>query len=201
MTENEKARGLDRRSVIKAAAWSAPVIAAAVATPLAAASGNTPAVPVPAPAGGLSVWQGGTSAQTWTVSAPNRVQVNSGQTVGFVAFDPDTGEQEPSGKFTSGTVTVSVSWGAGNNVPTPASYRLEERNLYGWTRVGAAPAEGTSGTASYTYTGILNGLDNIVTLPFVWLVPSGGGQLTPTYVTTSVSSEHLSEKTSGSRVP
>ena len=41
MNENEVAvpqRGLSRRSVVKGAAWSLPVIAAAVATPLAAAS-------------------------------------------------------------------------------------------------------------------------------------------------------------------
>lgn len=40
MTEIETTKnGIERRSVIKGAAWSVPVIAAAVATPLAAASG------------------------------------------------------------------------------------------------------------------------------------------------------------------
>lgn len=37
--EHQKQNGLSRRTVIKSAAWSVPVIAAAVATPLAAASG------------------------------------------------------------------------------------------------------------------------------------------------------------------
>lgn len=40
MTESQNSVGVDRRSVIKAAAWSAPVIAMAVATPLASASVN-----------------------------------------------------------------------------------------------------------------------------------------------------------------
>ena len=41
MTEEiQKNKGLSRRTVVKGAAWSVPVIAAAVATPLAAASGT-----------------------------------------------------------------------------------------------------------------------------------------------------------------
>ncbi|WP_350353254.1 hypothetical protein ABS642_10275 [Microbacterium sp. A8/3-1] len=190
--------GPNRRTVMKAAAWSVPVIAVAVSTPLAAAS--TPE-PQPAPGGGLSVWQGGTSVQTWTLTQPNRVQVNTGQNVGFESFNPDTGDAEPAGTFRSGVVTVTIQWGAGNGVTDPTSYRLEERNLNGWTRVGGVPAEGTSGLVQYTYTGILNGTSNIVPLPVVWLYPSAGGSLTPTYVNTALSSEYLSEKTSGSRVP
>lgn len=190
--------GVDRRTLLKAGAWSAPVIAVAVATPLAAAS---VADPQPAPGGGLSAWQGGTSVQTWTLSQPNRVQVNTGQTVGFNSFDAETGEAVPDGTYRSGIVTVTVQWGEGNGVPAPESYRLEERTLNGWTRVGDVPAEGTSGLVQYTYSGILNGASNIVSLPVVWLYPSAGGALTPTYVNTAIASEFLSEKTSGSRVP
>lgn len=41
MTEEiQKSKGVSRRSLVKGAAWSVPVIAAAVATPLAAASGD-----------------------------------------------------------------------------------------------------------------------------------------------------------------
>lgn len=189
---------VDRRTVILGAAWSVPVIAVAVATPLAAAS--TPE-PQPAPGGGLSVWQGGTSVQTWTVTQPNRVQVNTGQTIGFNAFNADTGESVPAGTYKSGLITVTVQWGPGNGVPTPANYRLEERTLNGWTRVGSAPGPGTSGTVQYTYAGVLNGSENIAALPVVWLLPVAGGPLEPTYVNTSLSSEFLSEKTSGSRVP
>jgi hypothetical protein len=196
--EGTQPSGIERRTLVKAAAWSVPVVAVAVATPLAAAS--VPA-PQPAPGGGLSVWQGGTSVQTWTITQPNRVQVNTGQSVGFNAFNADTGDLEPSGLYTSGTVTVTVQWGTGNGVPDPTSYRLEERALNGWTRVGGAPAEGTSGLVQYTYTGILNGAENTVQLPVVWLYPTAGGALTPTYVNTSLESEFLSEKTSGSRVP
>ncbi|WP_133192829.1 hypothetical protein [Microbacterium sp. TPD7012] len=187
-----------RRTVVKAAAWSVPVVALAVSTPLAAASVPEPQ---PAPGGGLSVWQGGTSVQTWTVTQPNRVQVNTGQNVGFNAFNGDTGESVPAGTYRSGLITVTVQWGAGNGVPSPASYRLDERALNGWSRIGAAPAAGTSGSAQYTYSGVLNGSENLVPLPVVWLLPSAGGPLEPTYVNTSLSSEFLSEKTSGSRVP
>lgn len=187
-----------RRTLIKAAAWSVPVIAVAASTPLAAAS--TPE-PLAAPGGGLSVWQGGTSVQTWTLTQPNRVQVNTGQNVGFESFNPDTGDAEPAGTYTSGVVTVTVQWGAGNGVSSPTSYRLEERTLNGWTRVGAAPAAAETGSVQYTYVGILNGAANVVPLPVVWLYPTAGGSLTPSYVNTSLSSEYLSEKTSGSRVP
>jgi hypothetical protein len=197
-TANTAQPSLDRRTVVLGAAWSVPVIALAVATPLAAAS--TPD-PQPAPGGGLSVWQGGTSVQTWTVSQPNRVQINTGQSIGFNAFNGETGEDVPAGTYRSGLITVTVQWGQGNGVPTPADYRLEERNLNGWARIGALPAPGTSGTVQYTYMGVLNGSENIVTLPVVWLLPTGGGSLQPTYVNTPLSSEFLSEKTSGSRVP
>lgn len=197
-TPSKEQPSLDRRTVVRAAAWSAPVIAMAVATPLAAASVPEPQ---PAPGGGLSVWQGGTSVQTWTVTPPNRVQVNTGQTIGFNTFNADTGESVPAGTYRSGLVTVTVQWGPGNGVPAPADYRLEERTLSGWVRVGALPAPGTSGIVQYTYIGVLNGSENIVPLPIVWLLPTAGGPLEPTYVNTSLSSEFLSEKTSGSRVP
>lgn len=189
---------LGRRTVVLGAAWSVPVIALAVATPLSAASVPEPQ---PAPGGGLSVWQGGTSVQTWTVTQPNRVQVNTGQSIGFNAFNADNGENVPAGTYRSGLITVTVQWGSGNGVPTPANYRLEERTLNGWARVGTLPAPGTTGSVQYTYTGVLNGSENIVPLPVVWLLPVTGGALEPTYVNTSLSSEFLSEKTSGSRVP
>ncbi|WP_334152571.1 hypothetical protein [Microbacterium sp.] len=196
--EIECGAGMKRRTVIRAAAWSAPVIAVAIATPMAAAS---VAAPLTAPGGGLSEWQGSTSVGTWTVTQPNRVQVNTGQSVGFNVLNPDTGDVEPAGKFTSGGITVTVQWGAGNGVTNPTSYRLEERTLNGWTRLGALPTEGVSGTVQYVYTGILNGASNLVQLPVVWLYPSAGGVLTASYVNTSLSAEYLSEKTSGARVP
>lgn len=40
MEENTQNRGISRRTLVKGAAWSVPVVAAAVATPLAAASGG-----------------------------------------------------------------------------------------------------------------------------------------------------------------
>jgi len=41
ITVTEESKGFSRRTVVKGAAWSVPVIAAAVATPLASASGTT----------------------------------------------------------------------------------------------------------------------------------------------------------------
>lgn len=201
MTETQidgAASSLGRRTVLKAAAWSVPVIAVAVSTPLAASS---TAEPLPAPGGGLSVWQGGTSVQTLTVVSPNRVLVNTGQTVGFNVTDINTGGSAAPGTYRSGVVTVTVEWGGGNNVPEPTSYRAEEQQLNGWVRVGALPAPGVSGKVEYTYAGVLNGSGNVVSLPVIWLFPTAGGALTPTYVNTALSSEYISEKTSGSRVP
>lgn len=195
-TENET--GPNRRTVIKAAAWSAPVIAAAIATPLAAASGNNPQ-PRPA-AAGLTEWQGGTSVST-TLTAPAHVIINRGATVGFIAFTENGDDLEESGLFTSGAASVILSWGAGGNVTVPTSYSLTESNLNGWTRKGALPAPGTTGTVEYVNTGILNGAENVVPLPLLRLYPTGGGALTQTYVTTILSSEYMSEKTSGARVP
>lgn len=196
---NAQHSGVSRRTIVKGAAWSVPVVALAVATPLAAASGPIP--PQAAPGGGLSEWQGSTSVGTWTVSQPNRVQINVAQSVGFNVLDPDTGDVADAGKYTSGVVSVTIQWGAGSGVSTPTSYRIEERNLNGWVRVGPLPAEGTSGIVEYTHAGILNGAANIAQLPVVWLYPSAGGALTPTYVNTTLSAEFLSEKTSGARVP
>ncbi|MHC9044174.1 hypothetical protein ACYX8G_06315 [Microbacterium saperdae] len=197
INEQDATPGMDRRTVIKAAAWSAPVIAVAVATPLAAASEGTG--PRPAPAG-LTEWQGGTSVSTSIVN-PAHVLINRGANVGFIAFTPDGDDLEAPGLFTSGAASVSVTWGAGGNVTDPTSYRLEESNLNGWTRVGALPAAGTTGTVQYVYSGILNGAGNVVSLPLLRLYPTAGGSLTATYVSTSLTSEHLSEKTSGARVP
>jgi hypothetical protein len=197
--DKESGAGLNRRSVIKAAAWSAPVIAVAIATPLAAASVRPGPDPAPAPAG-LTEWQGGTSVSTSIVN-PAHVLVNRGATVGFVAFTPDGEDLEEPGLFTSGEASVSVTWGAGGNVTDPTSYRLEESNLNGWIRVGALPAAGTTGTVQYVYPSILNGAGNVVSLPMLRLYPTAGGPLTQTYVSTTLASEHLSEKTSGARVP
>lgn len=197
VSENHTPSGFDRRTVIRAAAWSAPVIALAAATPLAAAS----TTPQPAPGGGLSTWQGGTSVQTFTVSNPQRVQINQNQTVGFNVMDIDTGDNAPDGAYSSGALTVTVTWGAGNGVTAPGSYTLEERALNGWTRVGALPAPGTTGSVEYTYAGVLNGAANVVQLPVVWLLPTDSAVLVPSYVNTFLSGEYLSEKSSGAKVP
>lgn len=61
--------GIDRRSLLKAGAWSVPVIATAIATPLAAASGNIdPADCVVVPVGGFTVL-GGTLSSDGRIGA------------------------------------------------------------------------------------------------------------------------------------
>lgn len=189
VSENHTPSGFDRRTVIRAAAWSAPVIALAAATPLAAAS----TTPQPAPGGAR--WQGGTAVSTWVMTEPNFVEVNVDQTVGFNVSGAAPGD------YTSGTVTVTVEWGTGPGVSVSSGYRIEETALNGWTRVGALPQDGDSGLVTYVFTGILNGAANIVELPVLSLFPTTGPELTPTYVNTTLSAQYLSTKNSGASVP
>jgi len=73
---------LSRRTMIKAAAWSVPVVAAAVATPLAAASDDPPA---PAPDFDLSGTTGNFSPNANFTSANGNITGYYG--VGFVRWD------------------------------------------------------------------------------------------------------------------
>jgi len=57
-------RAIDRRQVLKAAAWSAPVVALTVATPLAAASDEPPSATF--------------AQQLWDIVAPSGVQTQFG---------------------------------------------------------------------------------------------------------------------------
>ncbi len=68
MNENATAgapRTIDRRTVVKGAAWSVPAIAAAVAMPLASASGNPPACDVDCVKAGFPL-VGGIVSGAWT---------------------------------------------------------------------------------------------------------------------------------------
>lgn len=60
MSDNTENQGITRRNVVKGAAWSVPVIAVAVATPLAAASGPTetdpPKIPIACTKAGKNMW-------------------------------------------------------------------------------------------------------------------------------------------------
>lgn len=154
----EETRGLDRRSVVKAAAWAAPEIAVAVAAPMAAASGE----PTPAPTG--SLWENSLNIST---SEINRTVGTGASSIKFDYY-PNGTDEDPveAGTYTIGAPTFTLSWtGAG-------SYALDESgNLRGWTRLGPAPAPGTSGSVSYTYpAGLLNGAST--RLPSVVLRPT-----------------------------
>lgn len=84
---------LARRTIIKGAAWSVPVVAAAIATPLAAASVTPPAnsanvqVPTGVPAGNFEdiTITGRLTGQGAPVNAP----LPEGTVVTFTASDPD----------------------------------------------------------------------------------------------------------------
>lgn len=90
--EGAEAARLTRRNVVKGAAWSIPVIAAAVATPLAAASVTPPAnsanvqVPTGVPAGNFEdiTITGRLTGQGAPVNAP----LPDGTVVTFTASDP-----------------------------------------------------------------------------------------------------------------
>lgn len=189
--------GPSRRSVIKAAAWAAPVVAAAVAAPLAAAS-TTPVTPAPA---GRSFWDGGTAVNKYVTTQPHYIRFNQGASVGFTVEDAN-GDPVADGTHTSGEVSVTVTWGAGGTVSSPAPYSLTETNLNGWVRVGAAPAAGTSGSVTYVYSaGLLNGNTNRVPLPVVRLYPVGSDVLTPTYATVKQESAYVSASGSFTQAP
>ncbi|MFK3677831.1 hypothetical protein ACI2IP_08865 [Microbacterium sp. NPDC090218] len=103
MDEQRASAGFTRRSVVRAAAWSAPVIAAAVATPLAAASGAAVAVQM-SPAGvtgagfawpGATVTNTGTTPMTvtWSVDVSPALESLSGPLTGSVTIPPGGSEQ------------------------------------------------------------------------------------------------------------
>ena len=189
--------GHTRRTVIKAAAWAAPVVAVAVAAPLAAAS-TTPATPAPA---GRSFWDGGTAVNKYVTTQPQYIRFNQGASIGFTVEDAN-GDTVADGTHTSGQASVTITWGAGGTVTAPAPYALTETNLNGWVRVGEAPAAGTSGSVTYLYTGgILNGNGNRVPLPIVRLYPVDSAILTATYATVTQESAYVSASGSFTQAP
>jgi len=189
--------GLSRRQVMVGAAWAAPVIALAVATPLSAASDPAPA---PNSGGYTSTFDAGVQVLRQTSTTPQRVSVNPSGTsyVQFTVYDPDF-NPATAGTYTAGTINLVLNWGAGNGVTTPGSYTLTEQNLQGWTRVGSLPGAGATGTVTYQYTGLLNGAQAI--LPQVRLTPTSGNALVPSYINTALSATYLSAVTAGVVTP
>ncbi|WP_262001624.1 hypothetical protein [Microbacterium sp. Mcb102] len=103
MDEQRTSTGITRRSVVRAAAWSAPVIAAAIATPLAAASGAAALTVQPSPAtvtGADFAWPGATVTNTgttpltvtWSVDVAPVLESLSGPLTGTVTIPPGSSE-------------------------------------------------------------------------------------------------------------
>ncbi|MGV2982226.1 hypothetical protein ACNPNP_00860 [Microbacterium sp. AGC85] len=113
MTEENK--GLSRRTVVKGAAWSVPVIAAAVATPLAAAS-VTPATIAWGPSGGqllsVALLNGAQSGGSLA-----NVNVLPSGANSFTITNPSAGDIV--GPLTG---TVAVTWTSGIPLLSPKGY-------------------------------------------------------------------------------
>jgi len=191
------ASGISRRQVMVGAAWAAPVVALAVATPMSAASEPTPA---PNTGGYTSAFDAGVQVLKQQSTTPQRVSVNPSGTsyVLFTVYDPDF-NPAAAGTYTAGTVNFTLNWGSGSGVTSPGSYTLTEVNLQGWTRVGTLPDPTAEGSISYIYTGLLNGQQAI--LPQVRLTPTTGNALVPSYVNTALSATYLSAVTAGVVTP
>lgn len=99
--------GVTRRAVVRAAAWSAPVLAAAVATPLEAASTAVLAVQMApaAVAGAGFTWPGATVTNTgstsltvtWSVDVSPALESLSGPLTGTATITPGSSETVAAG--------------------------------------------------------------------------------------------------------
>jgi len=189
-SDTATAKGLSRRQVMVGAAWAAPVVALAVATPLAAASD-----PIAAPNDGTytSQFDSGVSLQVVKTVSPNRVNINptGSSYVSFYVQNNETGDLQPNGMYTAGVVSFVLSWGAGGSVTTPGAFHLTEIDLMGWARVGAAPADGPTGSVTYQYSGLTNGTQAI--LPRLRLNAPTGTALPASYVQSTLSATYLSQ--------
>ena len=109
LEQQHRSAGMTRRTVVRGAAWSAPVIAAAVATPLAAASAERPMTTVqmsPASVEGPSfTWPGATVTNTgttpmtvtWSVDVAPALESLTGPLTGTVTIRPGESTQIAAG--------------------------------------------------------------------------------------------------------
>lgn len=98
MEQSSTASGMTRRGMMHAAAWSLPVIAVAVATPLAAASGLNVAAVMPAATvdGATFTWPGAEVTNTgtvpatisWSISVAPTLESLSGPLTGTITIPP-----------------------------------------------------------------------------------------------------------------
>jgi hypothetical protein len=158
--EIQKKSGFSRRTVIKGAAWSVPVIAAAVATPLAAASGDIGAFSVDGDCGvlGLGLLATGidvTASPTAPIPAGTTITLTgtglanigvisvTGGTADVAVLSPTTRVVTLTAPLPAGstlsldtTINVSVLWTLTAVAALPA----------GFTATGAKTSGSTSGT-------------------------------------------------------
>lgn len=118
--------GLDRRSVIKAGAWSLPVIAVAVATPLAAAS-NTPTECLVNPIGGFQVIGGVLSSNGSVGSLPTTDGLFG---TGWTPAKAPTGDAVNGFEQTDHAVapTPASWWGGGGEIDEPGFMSLDDHD-------------------------------------------------------------------------
>ncbi|MEV4773985.1 hypothetical protein [Microbacterium sp. LWH12-1.2] len=119
--------GINRRTVIKAAAWSMPVIAVAVATPLASASTTTPSECVVVPVGGFQVF-GGTLSSNGSVGSSPTSDGNFG--TGWTPAKAPTGDAVNGFVQTDFAVapTPASWWGGGGEVNEPGFMSLDDHD-------------------------------------------------------------------------
>jgi hypothetical protein len=166
---------LTRRQVAVGAAWAAPVVALAVATPLAAASG-TPTTPVAAPGSYMAL----STSVVAESGSPRVINVNrDGEDFArLTAIGTPTPAQ---GTYNSGPLTLTITWGASAVVPTPGDYSMPApTSLNGWVLDSATtfPVTGSTGSVRYVHAPILNGLSNITLLPQFALTQQGANGAT-----------------------
>ncbi|MCE4027817.1 hypothetical protein LXM50_17715 [Microbacterium sp. Au-Mic1] len=134
MSEIETTKQVGRRTVLKGAAWSVPVVAAAAAMPLAAAS-NNPQCPTCMTAGIVQVL-GLPIIGAWTSQA---VVLNNKAAILLVpAFGIDTSHCGTTGFLSAYTYTfrsAALTMSAGNNVPQ-TTYTQTLTNLVGAGTLG-----------------------------------------------------------------
>lgn len=179
-----KSDGIDRRTIVKAAAWAAPVIAIAAATPAYAAS---PGSPEPVPSTTTNTAFSATSVEDVEVGGSRTgIQLNQYPDDGWVYFTVrDNGVTVPAGTYyVDASLTYTVVW--------TSSQELEvvDNELRGWIRT-------TTGATSvlYTYTGrVLNGAANQVALPNLTIAPVGGGAMSGGQLTANVAGPNIPVK-------
>ncbi|MGP4031801.1 hypothetical protein [Pseudarthrobacter sp. 1C304] len=185
-TENLAApkASFDRRSVVKTAAWSVPVIAAAIAAPAAAASaGNATVTLAPVPAAGTTsfvrVGQEGSPGQTRYGAASPKLTIQNGQgaiagdITGIITITPNApvAEKAPGVGFTSLTATSTTSYSGTFSGTAGRTYSGS------FTRSGGLPTNGslvlTFNTFRYNFTGNGTAVGGKYTLAVAVTFPGG----------------------------